>query len=260
MPATQSHDTNPYERLLRYVVAIPAMVAVLLGGLWLFAGELAPAGFNWSIGFGVLWFVIAWLGLRLLGRRFAGWRRVGKLTLAATGTIVLVLFLWTSLRDVTVNEEIAIGAAAAEVGDPSARAALDAVGNWTGADAPPATDEAPTPPPASGNIEIAAGEFETQAHSSSGRAAIVRLVDGSHVLTFENLDTDNGPDLRVYLVDGPAEEDQLGDFIDLGGLKGNKGNQQYEIPADVDVSRFTSVSIWCRAFSVGFAKADLELS
>ena len=61
-------------------------------------------------------------------------------------------------------------------------------------------------------------------------------------------------------MDGPAESDDLGEFVDLGPLKGNKGNQQYEIPDDVDVADFTTVSIWCRAFSVGFAKADLTLS
>ena len=61
-------------------------------------------------------------------------------------------------------------------------------------------------------------------------------------------------------MDGPAESDDLGEFVDLGPLKGNKGNQQYEIPDDVDVAGFTTASIWCRAFSVGFAKADLTLS
>ena len=255
---------------MRYLVVAPLIVAGLLLGLWLFAGQLAPSGFNWSIGFGVLWFVVAWLVIRVGARRLPQWRRVAQLALGLTGAVVLALFAWTSLRDVTVNDEIALGARASQLPptNESARRAAEALGNWTGGDAPPA------PPPEAGtgsdaaaegargtepngNIELAAGEFETQAHSSSGRTAVVLLENGSRVLTFENLDTDNGPDLRVYLVNGPAENDNLGDFIDLGGLKGNKGNQQYEIPDDIDVGGFTTVAIWCRAFSVGFAKAEL---
>ena len=51
-----------------------------------------------------------------------------------------------------------------------------------------------------------------------------------------------------------------GDFVDLGALKGNKGNQQYEIGADGGLDRFDTVVIWCRAFSVGFAAATLAAS
>jgi len=41
-------------------------------------------------------------------------------------------------------------------------------------------------------------------------------------------------------------------------LKGNIGNQQYELPGDVTVSRYSTVVIWCRAFSVLFARAPLQ--
>ncbi len=277
---------SPFATLVRYVLTVAVFVVALLAGLWVFAGQLAPSGYWWSIGFGGLWFVIAWLILRFGGGRFPRFQRIGTLTLAVTGVAVLAIFLWTSLRDVTVNEEIASGVAASQIVDESGQRAVDAVGNSTGGDAAPADgsaeadvqaagDEqanadaasssaggatATAEPVPSGNIELVAGEFVTQAHSSSGRAAIVQLDDGSRVLTFEDLDTDAGPDLRVYLVDGPAEDDDLGLVVDLGGLKGNIGNQQYEIPDDVDVDRFTTVSIWCRAFSVGFAKADLAAS
>ena len=74
-----------------------------------------------------------------------------------------------------------------------------------------------------------------------------------------NFDVDNGPDLRVYLVACPATtEGGVSDFIDRGGLKGNRGNQQYEIPANVRVERYSTVVIWCRAFSVLFARAPLK--
>ncbi len=76
---------------------------------------------------------------------------------------------------------------------------------------------------------------------------------GQRFLRFENFDSSNGPDLNVYLVN-PDDPD---DFIDLGDLSGNIGNQNYEIPADVDLDRYSQVSIWCVRFSVGFGTADL---
>jgi hypothetical protein len=85
------------------------------------------------------------------------------------------------------------------------------------------------------------------------------LAQGGRVLTLTRFEVDNGPDLRVYLVAGPATtEGEVDDFEDLGGLKGNVGNQQYEIPADVSIDRYSTVVIWCRAFSVLFARAPLE--
>ena len=78
------------------------------------------------------------------------------------------------------------------------------------------------------------------------------------MLTLTNFEVDNGPDLRVYLVAGPArDESGVDDFEDLGALKGNQGNQQYELPSGVDLERYSTVVIWCRAFSVNFARAPL---
>jgi hypothetical protein len=62
----------------------------------------------------------------------------------------------------------------------------------------------------------------------------------------------------VYLVAGAArDESGVDDFEDLGALKGNKGNQQYELPPQLDLERYSTVVIWCRAFSVNFARAPL---
>ena len=78
------------------------------------------------------------------------------------------------------------------------------------------------------------------------------------MLTLTDFDVDNGPDLRVYLVAGPARsEGEVDEFVDLGALKGNRGDQQYEIPDGVDVGRYATAVIWCRAFSVLFARAPL---
>jgi hypothetical protein len=47
--------------------------------------------------------------------------------------------------------------------------------------------------------------------------------------------------------------------VSLGDLKGNKGNQNYPIPADVDLADYTAVSIWCERFAVSFGAAELTV-
>jgi hypothetical protein len=116
-----------------------------------------------------------------------------------------------------------------------------------------------TSAPAAGTI--AAGNFRSLEHETTGRAEIVRLADGSHILRFENLDTSNGPDLFVYLSELPSNlgwRDYGERFIDLGRLKANRGNANYKIPAGVDISRYKSAVIWCRRFTVGFGVAPLN--
>ena len=113
-----------------------------------------------------------------------------------------------------------------------------------------------------GSVILSDGEFRGLEHGSSGRALVLELSDGSRFLRLEDLDTSNGPDLRVYLSDAPASDDWYvyddGEFVDLGALKGNMGSSNYEIPAGVDLSGYKSAVVWCRRFSVGFAVAPLE--
>jgi hypothetical protein len=110
-----------------------------------------------------------------------------------------------------------------------------------------------------GNALLRSGEFEPVEHAARGTASVLRGSGGGNVLTLTDFEVDNGPDLRVYLVAGPArDESEVEDFEDLGALKGNKGDQQYELPDDVDLDRYTTVVIWCRAFSVSFARASLS--
>ncbi len=82
----------------------------------------------------------------------------------------------------------------------------------------------------------------------------MRLANGEHRLTLTGFDTDNGPDLRVYL--GPEAS---GDSVDGAmDLKGNRGDQEYVLPADFNPTDFGQVIIWCRAFSVSFGAATLQ--
>lgn len=97
-------------------------------------------------------------------------------------------------------------------------------------------------------------------HGTSGTLVLLQDDAGRRFVRFENLDTSNGPDLFVYLstnpVDGPegAFDD---DYVNLGRLQGNVGSQNYEIPADVDLSAFASVVIWCDRFNSAFGAAPL---
>jgi len=112
-----------------------------------------------------------------------------------------------------------------------------------------------------GPTTLAHGEFRGLEHDSTGTALVLELPDGSRFLRLEDLDTSNGPDLRVYLSDAPASDDWYvyddGEFVDLGGLKGNMGSSNYEIPSELDLTKFESAVVWCRRFSVGFAVAPL---
>lgn len=108
---------------------------------------------------------------------------------------------------------------------------------------------------------LQSGSFHSNAHETKGTATIYRLGDGTRVLRLTNFETSNGPDLRVYLVAAPDvnenETVKQAGFVDLGAMKGNIGDQNYDVPADVDLAKYRSVSIWCRRFSVNFGAAPL---
>jgi hypothetical protein len=111
---------------------------------------------------------------------------------------------------------------------------------------------------------LVAGELISHEHASSGTVKILELADGSRVLRFEGLDTSDGPDLRVWLSDAPVIEGAAGwhvfddgAHLDLGALKANKGDQNYQIPAGANLADYGSVSIWCARFAVSFAAAEL---
>lgn len=119
------------------------------------------------------------------------------------------------------------------------------------------TTEAPGP------VALLSGQFKDadSRHKGSGDATIYELADGSRVLRFENLDVTNGPDLHVYLtpVADAAGSDQATaeGYLDLGGLKGNKGDQNYPILGDFDPTLDWTVVIYCVPFHVVFATAPL---
>lgn len=112
-------------------------------------------------------------------------------------------------------------------------------------------------------VVLASGAFRDadSIHKGSGNAGLYRLADGNHLLRLENLDVTNGPDLHVFLVrhPGPASSSDVtkDNYVDLGALKGNIGNQNYAIAAGTDLTGIASVVVWCKAFGVLFSTAPL---
>lgn len=110
-------------------------------------------------------------------------------------------------------------------------------------------------------VELARGEFISRDHGTRGVARVLELADGRRVVRLEGLDTDNGPDLYLYLGSNPADGDEGefdDDFVNLGRLKGNQGDQNYELPAGTDLERHGTVVIWCDRFDSPFGAADLH--
>ena len=108
-----------------------------------------------------------------------------------------------------------------------------------------------------------AGDFVDRSHPSAGVASVLGDGSGQRFVRFENFETDNGPDLNVYLSTAPPDApagDFDDDFIDLGDLKGNVGPQNYEIPEGTDLERYSTVVIWCVRFGVAFGTAGLVAS
>ena len=108
------------------------------------------------------------------------------------------------------------------------------------------------------------GKFHGKVHATSGRATVYQEVDGKLVLRLTNFKTSNGPDVHVVLV---ATKDAMDDAnflkdntdkVELGKLKGNEGDQNYEIPAGTDLTKFRTVSIYCERFNANFGAAPLE--
>lgn len=187
--------------------------------------------------------------------------------LLAVPALVLGWWLGSPLfLDRSVDEAFPVSAASAvettlAVETPST-ASTDAVED----EATPATEE--TMEDASGAevesaepVALSGGTFRgtDDFHEGSGIATIFELEDGSRLLRFEDFEVTNGPDLRVLLVPhaNPEAPDDISGYLELAPLKGNVGNQNYDIPTEVDLSQYGSIVIYCKPFHVLFAVASL---
>lgn len=177
-----------------------------------------------------------------------GRRRTGiVVALGVAALLAIGVMVWFQPHKLLIDQRVdeALPAAAAP---PATKAVAEAGG--------------PVDPTArQGPVTLAGGAFRSLGHTTSGRALVLDLGDGRRVLRLEDLHTSNGPDLFVYLsvtpADGPRDAFD-GDFVSLGRLKANRGNQNYQIAADVDLRRYRSVVVWCRRFTYAFGAASLR--
>ena len=108
---------------------------------------------------------------------------------------------------------------------------------------------------------LASGQFHSGAHETKGTATVFQLADGKKTLRLTDFATSNGPDVHVYLVAAADAKDndtvKKAGFVDLGSLKGNIGDQNYDVPANVDLAKYRAATIWCARFNVNFGTAPL---
>ena len=108
------------------------------------------------------------------------------------------------------------------------------------------------------------GTFHGKVHHTSGRATIYKQADGRLVLRLTNFKTSNGPDVHVVLIAAKDADDDANflknstEKLELGALKGNQGDQNYDIPAGTDLNKFQTVSIYCERFNANFGAAPLQ--
>ena len=231
---------RPASVLVR-LLCVPVVSLVLLGGGWV-TGGLITNDFTVSMLLTAVW--VGLVGLACLGlflRRREMWPALAAF--AVTATVAGVYLGSETFIDDRVDEDVV-----------TVRAPTGAEPGSEGA-----PDRQPGQPPAGGgNVLLSLGRFESLEHETTGVAQAIEVRSGGRVVTLTDFETDNGPDLRVYLSTADADQGSAGqEFVDLGGLKGNVGDQQYEIPRGADLDRLTKVVVWCRAFSVGFGAAAL---
>jgi Electron transfer DM13 len=210
------------------LLAFPAVVIVVLLGVWVSGGVISN-DFRTSMALTAAWFTVSAVACLLIARR---WRSLKipvvaafVLTAGATGAYLGL----TTLRDRVVHEQV-----------------ITAVAPVSGARAV-----------ARGPLELARGQFRSHEHATAGTARVIRAVDGRRFVTLTSFSTSPGPDLRVRLVPGGSIDGGADGAVDLGVLKGNRGDQQYAVPSGLELAGNTVV-IWCRAFSAPFGSATLR--
>jgi hypothetical protein len=165
---------------------------------------------------------------------------------------------WQLWANETVQDDLPLAAAPFTPSSPSTTEPSSPSSSAPSAPASRAGQTTATP------RELASGTLISHEHRTTGTVRVLRTADGSLVLRLENLDTSSGPDVHVWLTDAPVRAGKAGwdvfddgKHLDAGKLKGNKGNQNYPLPAEIDLAAYTSVSIWCDRFNVSFGAAKL---
>ena len=235
------------------------------GDIERFIADLYP--FRWPLTFGVLLVVtaITVYGYRK-GWHMVVWRHRVAVSIVGTPALAAVVVagwyvaspLFTSK---TVIEEFPFSVNAVVPGDMTRGAVEETMATMSKFDQR-MVEAMPGSMTSAARIKSGSFQDADNFHKGSGQATIYRSPDGSHLLRLENLNVTNGPDLHVLLSphvspDKGSEVKTKG-YVDLGKLKGNKGDQNYPIPDGVDIDIQSSVVIYCKPFSVVFSVAMLQ--
>jgi hypothetical protein len=185
---------------------------------------------------------------------------VGLIALPVAWWLISPLFTNKTVAEALPTAAPTRTPAAAQVVTPAPAQATEAMETATVEPTQVVAEPMPTAAPETMTV-VAHGQVYPIAHEGRGTATIYRLATGERLLRFENFEVLNGPDLHVWLVPVDPVPNSFGveiaGYFDLGELKGNIGDQNYALPADLDLSRFKSVVIWCQPFRVPFAAAPL---
>ena len=214
------------------LAAVPAVAAVLVLGVWV-AGGLVSDDYRTSMGLTAVWFLLSGAACLAIARRARPVRVAVIATYVVTVGAVGAYLAATTLRDRVVN-----GRSSRPGPRPRRR--------------PPGGRRRPRVP-----VELAQRSLPLPRARDLRPADVVRLADGRRFLTLTSFATSPGPDLRVRLVTGESSDGGAAGAVDLGALKGNRGDQQYRVPIGVQLTG-RSVVVWCRAFSAPFGSARLR--
>ena len=195
-----------------------------------------------------IWFAVVGIAALVAVSRRPELRRPVLGTFASILVATVAVGYWTGFRDSEVDEDVVV--ATAEATEEERDMALARGG--PGTESP---DEGKPEPP-SEPVSLAMGQFTGEdGHAGAGTATVVKEPSGERTLTFTDFDVDPGAQVEVWLTPGEASFD---DRVELGGLKGNVGDQQYELPADADLTRYDTVVLYCTPFTVRIAVAPLS--
>lgn len=197
-----------------------------------------------------IWFAVIGLAALAYARRRPELRVPILGTYAAIAVASVAIGYITGFRDTEVDEDVVM--ASERVAESERDSAL-AGGDASEPIVAKPKDESAKP---SGPVELAQGGFTgADGHAGTGVATVVRDTDGSRSLTFTEFEVDPGAKVVVWLT---RDAENLDDRIELGGLKGNVGDQEYEVPEDADLRDYDTVVLYCTPFTVRIAVAPLS--
>lgn len=235
----EGDDEDKRPGVVKIVLLAVATVIFLLIGFLLFSAAIAPT-YILALILAVVWFALAYYLLNRLARKRPHLAWIFRGAFIATVGVLVVILIVSTLTGKTASDKLVTGT---KISQQRRTAPV------------PKKPQQPAP---TTNTLVSTGMFHsTGAGGASGQASLIKLANGGIVLTIKGLDVTPGPTLHVFLTPGNGKD--VSHRLDLGSLKGNKGDQQYAVKPGTDTRAFASVVIWCKFLGVPFGRAVLKL-